>query len=128
MSVLKWKVNFPSNFALLFIVVTHNSSVSFKFIPFLLWTKGSHKSSNFDTFKCSGENLLNFSSLFSKCHWSVFLQNFHNSSVLWKITSRYFCSSNNIYFFGHKEPINTHKKKFRLFECLGQNLWSSCQF
>ena len=32
---------------------------------FLLWTKGSHQSPNFDTFKCSGENLPN-SSLFSK--------------------------------------------------------------
>ena len=107
MSVLKWKVNFPSNFALLFIVMTHNSSVSFKFIPFLFWTKGSHKSSNFDTFKCYGENLPNFKSLFSN-HWSVFLQNFHNSSVSWKITPLYFCSSNNIYF-DHKEPIKTKK-------------------
>ena len=44
----------------------------------------------------------------------------------WKITPLYFCSSNNIYF-AHKEPIKT-KKKFRLFECSGQNLWSSCQF
>ena len=119
MSVLKWKVNYPSNLALLFIVMTHNSSVSFKFIPFLLWTKGSHKSSNFDTFKCSGENLPNFSSLFLK-HWSVFLQNFHDSSVSWKITPLYFCSSSNIYF-GHKEPIKT-KKFFKLLECSGQNL------
>ena len=125
MSVLKWKVNFPSNFALLFIVMTHNSSVNFKFIPFLLWTKGSLQSSNFDTFKCSGENLPNFSYLFLN-HWSVFLQNLHNSSVSWKITPLYFCSSNNIYF-GHKESIKT-KKIFRLFKCSGPNLWSSCQF
>ena len=66
----------------------------------------------------------NFSCLFSN-HWSVFLQNFYNSSVSWKITPLYFCSSNNIYF-GHKEPIKT-KIFFRLFECLVQNLWSSCQ-
>ena len=66
----------------------------------------------------------NFSCLFSN-HWSVFLQNFHNSSVSWKITPLYFRSSNNIYF-GHTEPIKT-KNFFRLFECLGQNLWSSCQ-
>ena len=72
--------------------MTHNSSVSFKFIPFLLWIKGSHKSSYFDTFKCSGETLPNFSCLFSN-HWSVFLQNFHNSSVSSKITPLYFCSS-----------------------------------
>ena len=108
MSVLKWKVNFPTNFALLFIVMTHNSSVKFKFIPFLLSTKGSHQSSNFDNFKCSGENLPNFSCLFSN-YWSVFLQNLHNSSVSWKITPLYFCSSNNIYF-GHKESIK--QKKF----------------
>ena len=125
MSVLKLKVKFPSNFTLLFIVMSHNSSVNFKFIPFLLWAKGSHQSSNFDTFKCSSGNLRNFSCLFSN-HWSFFLQNLHNSSVSWKITPLYFCSSNNIYF-GHKEPIKT-KQFFRLFECSGQNLWSSCQF
>ena len=105
MSVLKWQVNSSSNFALFFIVMTHNSTVNFKLIHFLLWTKGSHQSPNFDTFKCSGENLPNFSCLFSN-HWSVFLQNLHNSSVSWKITPLYFCSSNNIYF-GHKEPIKT---------------------
>ena len=110
MSVLKWKVNSSSNFALFFIVIvmTHNSYVNFKVISFLLWTKGSHQSSNFDTFKCSGENLPNFSCLFSN-HWSVFLQNLHNSSLSWKITPLYFCSSNNIYF-GQKEPIK--KKDF----------------
>ena len=80
MSVLKWQVNSSSNFALFFIVMTYNSSVNFKVIPFLLWTKGSHQSPNFDTFKCSGENLPNFSSLFSN-HKSVFLQNLHISSV-----------------------------------------------
>ena len=120
MSVLKWKVNFPSNFALLFIVMTHNSSVNFKFILFLLWTKGFHQSSNFDTFKCSGENLPNFC-LFSN-QWSVFLQNLHNSSVSWKITPLYFCSSNDIYLC-HKEPTKT-KKFFRLSESSGQNLQS----
>ena len=86
--------------------MTHNSYVNFKVMPFLPWTKGSHQSSNFDTFKCSGENLPNFSCLFSK-HWSVFLQNLSNSSLSQKITPLYFCSSNNIYF-GQKEPI---KKK-----------------
>ena len=83
--------------------MTHNSSVNFKFIHFLLWTKGSHQNSNFDTFKCPGENLPNFSCLFSS-HRSVFLQNLYNSSVSSKINPLYFCSSNNIYF-GHKEPI-----------------------
>ena len=40
-----------------FIVITHASSVNFKLINFLLWTKASHQSPNFDTFECSGENL-----------------------------------------------------------------------
>ena len=111
MSVLKWQVNSSLIFALFFIVMTHNSSISFKVTPFLLWAKRSHQSLNFDTFKCSGENLPNFSSLFSN-HKSAFLQNLHNSSVSWKITPLYFCSSNNIYF-GHKEPIKTNFLDFR---------------
>ena len=45
--------------------MTHNFSANFKVIPFLRWTKGSHQSPNFDTFKCSGQNLPNFSSLIS---------------------------------------------------------------
>ena len=111
MSVLIWQVNSSSNFALFFIVMTHNSSANFKVMPFLLLTKGSHQSPNFDTFKCSGENSPNFSSFFSN-HKSVFLQNLHISSVSWKITPLYFCSSNNTYF-DHKEPIMKHKS-FRL--------------
>ena len=125
MWILKWEVNSTSNFALFSIVMTHNVSASFKVIHFLLWIKGSHQSPNFDTFKYSGKNLPNFSSLFSN-RKAVFLQNLHISSVSWKITPLYFCSTNNIYF-GHKEPIKT-KQFFRLFECSGQNLWSSCQF
>ena len=99
MLVLKLQVNSSSNFALFFIAMIHNSSVNFKIIRFLLWTEASHPSSNFDTFKCSGEII------FSN-HQSVFLQNLHNSSVSWKITSLYFFSSSNIYF-SHKEPIKT---------------------
>ena len=56
MSVLESQINCSSNFVLFFIVMTYNSSANFKVIPFLLWTKGSHQSPNFDTFKCSGEN------------------------------------------------------------------------
>ena len=47
-----------------FIVMTHDSSVNFKFINFQLWTKGSHQSPNFDTFECSGEDLPNSSCQF----------------------------------------------------------------
>ena len=65
---------------------------------FLFWTKGSHQIPNFDTFKCSGENLLNY----SLCHFpnqkSVFFQTLHHSSVSCKITPLYFFRSNVIYF------------------------------
>ena len=119
MSLLKQQISSYSIFISFFIVMTHNSTVNLKLIHFLLWTKGSYQSFNFDTFECSGENLQN-----SSCHFpsnkSVFLQILHNSSVPWKITSLYFFSSNNIYF-GQKEPIKM--KIFRtFFECSGQNL------
>ena len=71
------------------IVMRHNSTVNFSLIHFLLWTKGSHQSSNSDTFNCSGENLPNSSCHFPN-HKSVFLQILHHSSVSWKITSLYF--------------------------------------
>ena len=53
--------------------ITHNSPVNLKLIYIFFLIKGPHKSSNFRTFKCSGENLPN-----SSCHFpnqkSVFLQ------------------------------------------------------
>ena len=61
------------------IVMTHNLSVNFKLIHFLLWTKGSHQSPNFDTFECSGENFLNSSCHFSNLN-SVVLQILHHFS------------------------------------------------
>ena len=42
-------VNFSSNFATFFIVMTQNFPVSFKLIHFLLWIKGPHQSHNFQT-------------------------------------------------------------------------------
>ena len=84
-------------------VMRYNSSVNVKLILFLLWTKGSHQSPNFGTFKCSGENLPNFSCHFSN-QKSVFLQILYHSSVSRKITPLYFFRSNIIYF-GYKEPI-----------------------
>ena len=63
-----------------FIVMTHNSSVNFKLIHFLFWTKGSHQSPNFDNFKCSGENLPNFSCQFSSDKL-IPLQILYHSSV-----------------------------------------------
>ena len=117
MSIIKRQLISSTIFVSFFIVMIHNSSVNFKVIPFLLWTKESHQSPNFESFKSSGENLPNFSCHFSN-HESVFLQNLHNSSVSWKINSLYFCSSNNIYL-AQKESINV--KIFETFECSGQN-------
>ena len=93
MSILKWQVNFISNFASFFRVTTHNSPLSFKLIHFLLSIKGSNESPNFENFLCSGENLPNSSCHFPN-HKSVFLQILHGSSVSWNITPLYFFRSN----------------------------------
>ena len=84
--------------------IFHHSSVSwhithitlnFKLTPFLLWIKGSHQSSNFETFKSSGENFP-----YSSCHFlnhkSVFLQILHHHSVSWKIAPLYFFRWNSL--------------------------------
>ena len=47
MSIVKLRVIFNSNFALFFIVMTHNSSINFKVINFLLYTKGSRAKSQY---------------------------------------------------------------------------------
>ena len=69
-------------------VSAHNSSVKSKLRHFWLWNKVSHESPNFDSFKCSGENLQN-----SLCHFpnstSVFIQILHVSSASPKITPLY---------------------------------------
>ena len=75
-SNLKRQVSSTSNFASFFIVMAHNSSVNFKLIHFLLWIKGSHQSSSFETFECSGKNLPNSSCHFPN-HESVFVQILH---------------------------------------------------
>ena len=125
MSIWKRNVNSSSNFASFFIVKTHNSSVNFKFIHFLLCMTGSHQSPNIETFECFGENLPNSSCHFPN-HKSVFLQILHHLSVSWKITPLYFFGSNIIYF-GQKYAIIV--QIFETFECLCQNLSnSSCQF
>ena len=125
MSILKRQVSSSSIFVSFFTVMTHNFSLNFKLIHFLLWTIGSHQSSNSDTFKCSAENLPN-----SSCHFpsnkSVLLQILHHFSMPSGITPLYFFRSNNIYFV-QKEPIKV--KNFETFECSRQNLSNSlCQF
>ena len=125
MSILKRQVSYSSNFVSFFIFMTYNFSVNFKLTHFLLWTLESHQSSNFDTFKCSGENLPN-----SSCHFpsnkALLLQIFHHSPMAWEITALYFFSSNNMYF-AQKEAIKV--KSFETFEWSGQNLSNFlCQF
>ena len=80
---------------------------------------------NFETFECSVQNLSN-----SLCQFwndkSIPLPILYPSSVSWKITPRYFYSSNNR-CFARKEAIKV--KNFETFECSGQNLSNSlCQF
>ena len=124
LSILKRQGSSSSIFVSFFIVMKHNSAVNLKLIHFLLWPKGSHQSSNFDTFECFGENLSNSSS-FSKQQIS-FSSNFASLFNVWKITPLYVFSSNNIYFV-QKEPIKV--KIFETVECSGQDLSNSlCQF
>ena len=47
---------FSSNFASLFSVMRHNSSLLFHLNVCMLWTNGSNQSVNFQTFNCSQEN------------------------------------------------------------------------
>ena len=56
MSFLEPRVSFSSNFASLFSVMRHNSSVLFHLNIFMLWRNGSYQSANFQTFNCSHEN------------------------------------------------------------------------
>ena len=81
-----------SNFALIFIALTHNSPVNLKLIHFILWIKGPNKSPNFDTFM-----ILSSSFHFSN-HSSLFLQILHHSLGSWNIAPLYFFSSSIIYF------------------------------
>ena len=56
MSFLEPRVSFSSNFASLFSVMRHNSSVLFHLNICMLWTNGSNQSANFWTFNCSHKN------------------------------------------------------------------------
>ena len=88
MSVLKWKVDSSSNFALFFIVMSHNSSANVKVIPFLLWKKRIPSKFQFWHFQVLWWKFAKFLMPFFEP--LVLLQNLHNSSVSWKITPRYF--------------------------------------
>ena len=124
MPILKRQVNSSSNFASFFIFMTHNSSVNFKLIYFLLCIKGSYHSLNFETSKRSGENL-SYSSFHFPNHKSVFHQLLYHSSVSWKITLLYYFRL-NVMCFAQKQLNKS--KSFENFECSDQNSPNSCHF
>ena len=68
-------------------VITHNSSVIFQFINFLLWTKGSYQIPNCDTFK-----------------WKCLKKICQISHVLFQITSQF--------FFKYCMTLQRHEKYF----------------
>ena len=92
MSILKRQVHSSSDFSSFFIVITHNSSVNFWLIHFLLWTKWFHESNNFYTFRCSDENLPNSSFHFPN-HELIFLQIFSFPCLFSAMIYIYICAN-----------------------------------
>ena len=89
---------------------------------FLLWTKWSHESTNFDTFKHSDESLPNSSRHFPNRHFSW------NFAWLFSVI-RY---NSSVFFFGQM-LYTLHKRdksqcKFWRIECSDQNSPNSCHF
>ena len=105
MSILKQQVSSSSILVSFFIVMTHNSTLNLKLIHFLLWTKGSYESSNFDTFDFSGENFQNSSIQSISKQQVVFLQILYHSSMSWKIIPLYFFLAQTIYIFLKRSPL-----------------------
>ena len=56
MSFLEPRISFSLNFALLFSDGRHDSYVDFHLNLYMLWTKDTHQSANFQTFGKSDEN------------------------------------------------------------------------
>ena len=112
MLILKRQVNSSSSFASVFIVITHNPSVNFKLIHFLLWIKGPFESPNFQVLWWKFTVFLSF----SKPQVKVFLQILHHSSVSWKRPPLYFFTSYTLH------------KHITYFECSSQNSPNFCHF
>ena len=86
MSFLKAQVTFRLNFALIFSVIRHNSSVLFLAQHYILWSEEPIKEQFFRViFECSSQNSLN-----SSCHFwndkSIPLHILHYSSLSWHTT------------------------------------------
>ena len=102
MSILERQVSSSSIFVSFFIVMTHNSSVNFRLIHFLLWAKGSHQNPNFDTLV----KICQIPHVICQTTSQFFFKFFITMSG--KMTPLYLFSSSNKYF-AQKDPI---KKKF----------------
>ena len=96
----------------------------------MLWTKTARQSIIFQIFECSNESPSNSSVIF-EIKRSSFIQILHLCSVLWKITSLYFCSWNLVYI-GQKRPS---ERNFQTFGWLGKNspnsschIWNQVSF
>ena len=111
----------------------HQSSMSWEITPLYFFSSNNIyfaqqepiKVKILETFECSAQNLSN-----SLCQFwsnkSITLQILYPSSVSWKITPLYLCSSSNIYFV-QKEHIKM--EIFETFKCSGQNSSNYlCQF
>ena len=110
--------------------ILYPSSVSWEIAPLYFFSSNFAQSEPikvkmFETFECTGQNLLNLLYQFWN-HKSIPLQILYPTSVSWKITPLYFFSSNNIYF-AQKESIKV--KIFETFEYSGRILSNFlCQF
>ena len=114
MSFLEPIVSFLSNFASLFSVMRHNSSVVFRLNLYMLWTKRAHQCTIFQTFECSNESSPNSSCNFRNYNVRVY-SNFASMFIVMKNNSSVFFALNLIYI-GQKEPI---EKKFSDFCVVG---------
>ena len=103
--ILKRQVNFFSNFASFFLVMTRNSSVNFKLIIIYFGYEDLIKVPLLKTVEYSAKNLPNLSRHFLN-HKSVFFQILYHSSVSWDINPLHFLRWNFIYL-QQKEPIKT---------------------
>ena len=109
LSILKRQVNFSSNFASLFIVMTHNVSVNFKFIYFLLYMKRYHQNLNFEIFQVLWWKFSIFLISFSKPQVIFFKKILHHSSVSCNVTPLEVFSS-KVTYFAQKENLKQQVK------------------
>ena len=107
MSFFKPRVSFPLNFALLFCVMTHNSSEFFYLKHYMFWIKKAHRSTIFQTFEWSNEK-----SPKSSCNfWNQRVRVYSNFASLFSVMKDNSWNWNLIYF-GRKRPIEVKFSDF----------------